>query len=114
MVDKRVCNWTEVKPGEVFVVHKQTERWSDLTYQRDGVPLTIERGYVATYPHKQQILIHPSSPDFKRHYDQTIAIGQKGKESAKELFSMERYRDDWLKLLSQVLGKEVTINGVED
>ena len=73
MVDKRVCNWTEVKPGEVFVVHKQTKRWSDLTYQRDGVPLTIERGYVATYPHKQQILIHPSSPAFKRHYDQTIA-----------------------------------------
>lgn len=47
------------------------------------------------------------------HYDQAIAIGQKGKESAKELFSMDRYRDDWLKVLSQALNKEVTINGIE-
>lgn len=32
-----------------------------------------------------------------------IHIGQKGKETAKELFSMERYQDDWYKLLCEVV-----------
>lgn len=48
------------------------------------------------------------------HYDEAVAIGQKGKETALKLFTVDRYRDDWVKLLSEVLKKNVTINGIEN
>jgi len=49
---------------------------------------------------------------FLNHYDQAIAIGQAGKETAKELFSVERYKKDWMSVLSKALGKDVTNNGI--
>jgi hypothetical protein len=47
------------------------------------------------------------------NYDQAVEIGQRGKETAKKLFSVERYRDQWLGVLSKALGKEITNNGIQ-
>lgn len=47
------------------------------------------------------------------HYEEAVAIGQRGKQTAIELASMDRYREDWRKLFSQALGKEVTNEGIE-
>jgi len=47
------------------------------------------------------------------HYDEAVAMGQRGKETAIKLASRERYRDDWIKILSQAIKKEVTPNGIQ-
>lgn len=47
-------------------------------------------------------------------YDESVIIGQKGKQTAIELFNIDRYREDWLKMLSGVLGKEVTKEGLKE
>ncbi len=41
------------------------------------------------------------------NYDLAVEIGQKGKETARKLFSKERYQEDWLNLISKVLNKKV-------
>lgn len=41
------------------------------------------------------------------NYDKSIEIGQRGKETAKKLFAMDRYRDDWVKLLNKVLNRNL-------
>lgn len=47
---KRVCDWSEVKQGEVFVIHKQTREFQRLgVYQPDGTALTIQGNYVQVY-----------------------------------------------------------------
>ena len=38
-------------------------------------------------------------------YDKAIKIGQKGKETAKEIFSKERFQQDWIKLINEVLNR---------
>lgn len=48
-----------------------------------------------------------------KNYDEAIKIGQAGKKTAIELASMDRYREDWRKFISQVLGREITINPTE-
>ena len=40
-------------------------------------------------------------------YKEAIAIGQKGKETAKELFSVERYQNDWKRVIEKVTGKTI-------
>lgn len=47
------------------------------------------------------------------HYDEAITIGQEGKKTATELFHIDRYREDWRRLLSDTLGQEVTNEGIE-
>lgn len=47
-------------------------------------------------------------------YDRAVAIGQRGKRTATERFHIDRYRADWLRLLSGVLNKEVTPEGVAE
>jgi glycosyltransferase involved in cell wall biosynthesis len=39
-------------------------------------------------------------------YKKAIEIGKKGKETAKKLFNRERYRQDWLKLINQLIKKK--------
>lgn len=41
------------------------------------------------------------------HYDEALAIGQRGKETAIKLFTEDRYRQDWLNLLEKVLGRKL-------
>ena len=36
-------------------------------------------------------------------YEKAVKIGQKGKETAKEVFSAERFRDDWQTIISDLL-----------
>jgi len=41
--------------------------------------------------------------DMTFNYPKAIEIGQKGKETAQKLFSGERFREDWIKLVNKVL-----------
>lgn len=41
------------------------------------------------------------------HYEKAVEIGQAGRETAKEIFSVERYQADWKRLLEEVTGKKV-------
>lgn len=41
------------------------------------------------------------------NYKEAVKIGEVGRETARLLFSRERYREDWRKLLSKVLNKEI-------
>ena len=73
-MDKRTCDWTEVKPGEVFIVHKQTKAFESIgMYQPVGTPLTIEAGYVKVFGTKDALVAHPSNPK----YDQLNYYGPK-------------------------------------
>ena len=66
--------------------------------------------------HGENGFITPRNPDAAvklikwcfNHYDEAIAIGQKGKQTAIELASMERYQKDWVELLSKTLGRDIT------
>ena len=40
------------------------------------------------------------------NYKETVAIGQKGKETAMKIFSQERYNEDWRLLINKTLGRE--------
>jgi len=40
-------------------------------------------------------------------YKNTIKVGQKGKETALEIFSMERYQKDWANIIEKVTGKRI-------
>ncbi len=59
---------------------------------------------------RNNIVIVPNDPDeiantvfyyLEEGFDQAIEIGQNGKKMAMEMFSYERYRNDWLRLLEQ-------------
>jgi len=41
-------------------------------------------------------------------YKGSIKVGQEGKRTAKKLFSGERFRKDWIKLIEEVLGQKIT------
>lgn len=41
------------------------------------------------------------------NYDAAIELGQEGKKTAHELFTFDRYQEDWKKLLSDVLHREL-------
>lgn len=41
------------------------------------------------------------------NYDEAIAIGQRGKQTAIELFDENRYRKDWVSLLEKVLNRKL-------
>ena len=41
------------------------------------------------------------------HYKESVEIGQRGKETAKKLFKWERFRDDWLELVGDLLGEDL-------
>lgn len=41
------------------------------------------------------------------NYKETVKIGQKGKETAKQLFSVERYQQDWKNALQEATGIEI-------
>ena len=67
MVEKHKCNWSEVKPGEVFIVHKPTKAWEGIgMYQAPGTPLTIEAGYIRVFGQKQNLLVHPTNPNYEK------------------------------------------------
>ena len=40
-----------------------------------------------------------------KHYDECIEIGRRGKETARTLFSGERFRSDWRNLIKEITGK---------
>jgi hypothetical protein len=42
------------------------------------------------------------------HYKETVAIGQRGKETAMKIFSAERFRNDWKNLVEKVLNKKIS------
>lgn len=42
------------------------------------------------------------------HYQESVAIGQVGKKTAQRLFNWERFRDDWLNLVGNVLGRDLS------
>lgn len=42
-------------------------------------------------------------------YNKAIAIGQKGKETAKEVFSLDRFHKDWAMIIKEVTGKDINV-----
>jgi hypothetical protein len=48
------------------------------------------------------------------NYEKAVAIGQAGKETAKKLFGVDRYKKEWMSVLSKALGKNITNNGIEN
>lgn len=41
------------------------------------------------------------------HYKDAVAIGQRGRETARKIFSGERFRNEWVDLVGKVLGRDL-------
>ena len=64
-------------------------------YIEDGVNGFI----VPRNPNKVVALIE----ELLNNYEKAIKVGQAGKETAIKLFNGDRYRDDWVKIISKTL-----------
>lgn len=42
-----------------------------------------------------------------KNYEEAVQVGQAGKETAKNVFSVERYHQDWKEVLEKVTGKKI-------
>jgi glycosyltransferase involved in cell wall biosynthesis len=41
------------------------------------------------------------------HYDEAVRIGQEGRKTALDVFSMDKYQENWKKLLEKATGKKL-------
>ncbi len=58
-------------------------------------------------PNKNMIIV-PNDPEkiaklINNHYNDCIKIGQEGKKTAIKIFSREKYRQEWLKLIKSII-----------
>lgn len=61
-----------------------------------------ENGFIIpNNPHSASKLIEELVND----YDRSIKVGQRGRQTAQKLFSLDRYHNDWMDLIKKVLGR---------
>ena len=118
-VDFRASNWDEYRKllGSSLIYFNPTR---ESPMPRSRTEAMLSGCCVITTPHQDADtfikhgingLICKRNPDHviklinwcMDNYKEAIKIGQKGKETAKEVFSMERYQNDWKKLMYKTI-----------
>ena len=78
-----------------------------LTTPHQDADMFIEDGVNGFIIPRNPIFVADLAEKLLNNYDQTVEIGQRGRETALKKFSFERYAEDWKRILQDVTGKKL-------
>jgi len=78
-----------------------------LTTPHQDADMFIEDGVNGFIIPRNPVYVADKVEYLLAHYEEAVEIGQRGKETALQKFSMERYHADWKRVLEEVIGREI-------